>query len=82
MPSDPSPPPDLVQRLLARRALLANVYTGLAGIGLATLLDREAPAAPAAAGKTHFPAQAQQVLQLFCPGAASHMDLWEHKPEL
>ena len=31
---------------------------------------------------THFPAKAKRVLQVFCPGAASHMDLWEHKPEL
>ncbi|HEX8914241.1 MAG TPA: DUF1501 domain-containing protein, partial [Humisphaera sp.] len=23
-----------------------------------------------------------RVLQIFCPGAASHLDLWEHKPEL
>ena len=31
---------------------------------------------------SHFPAQAQRVLQIFCPGAASHMDLWEYKPAL
>ena len=36
------------------------------------------------AGKsqTHHPAKAKRVLQIFCPGAASHMDLWEHKPSL
>ncbi len=33
-------------------------------------------------GQTHFPARAKRVLQIFCPGAASHMDLWEHKPAL
>ena len=22
------------------------------------------------------------MLQVFCPGAASHLDLWDHKPEL
>ncbi len=22
------------------------------------------------------------MLQIFCPGAASHIDLWDHKPEL
>jgi hypothetical protein len=32
--------------------------------------------------KPHFPPKAKRVLQIFCPGAASHMDLWEHKPEL
>jgi hypothetical protein len=30
----------------------------------------------------HFPAKAKRVLQIFCPGAASHLDLWEHKPAL
>ena len=33
-------------------------------------------------GKTHHAAKAKRVLQIFCPGAASHMDLWEHKPLL
>ena len=33
-------------------------------------------------GLTHHPAKAKRVLQIFCPGAASHMDLWEHKPML
>ena len=30
----------------------------------------------------HFAPKAKRVLQIFCPGAASHIDLWEHKPEL
>ncbi|MCE9603471.1 MAG: DUF1501 domain-containing protein [Planctomycetia bacterium] len=33
-------------------------------------------------GRAHFLPKAKRVLQIFCPGAASHMDLWEHKPEL
>jgi len=33
-------------------------------------------------GWTHFAPRAKRVLQIFCPGAASHMDLWEHKPAL
>ena len=41
--------------------------------------DRAANATP---GVPHFAAKAKQVLQIFCPGAASHMDLWEHKPAL
>ena len=31
---------------------------------------------------THYEPKAKRVLQIFCPGAASHMDLWEHKPAL
>ncbi len=75
--------------LFSRRQLLGDVYTGLAGIGLATLFSREAEAAGVAGagwlpgkGMTHHPAKAKRVLQIFCPGAASHIDLWEHKPEL
>lgn len=49
----------------------------MAGLGLQQLFADETPA-PA----THFPAKAKRVLQIFCPGAASHMDLWEHKPML
>jgi hypothetical protein len=75
---------------LPRRMLLGNVTTGLMGIGLTHLLGGESRAATArppagwqpGKGQTHFPARAKRVLQIFCPGAASHMDLWEHKPML
>ncbi len=70
-------------RTMSRRHWLGNVYTGLAGIGLAHLGAGELCAGGfAAAGRTHHPAKAKRVLQIFCPGAASHMDLWEHKPAL
>jgi uncharacterized protein (DUF1501 family) len=71
---------------MSRRGFLGNVYTGLAGIGLVHLLSGGTPAADSAwepgRGQTHFPAKARRVLQIFCPGAASHLDLWEHKPAL
>ena len=69
-----------------RRGFLGNVATAMAGIGLANLLANDLRAeetswAPSS-GQTHIPAKAKRVLQIFCPGAASHMDLWEHKPAL
>lgn len=73
---------------LSRRGFLGNVYTALSAIGLAHLAIGQSAAAPApegwrpGVGATHHPARAQRVLQIFCPGAASHLDLWEHKPEL
>ena len=78
---------------ISRRGFLGDSYTALAGIALTTLLHRDIGAAafandgPSAdwlpgAGETHFPAKAKRVLQIFCPGGASHMDLWEHKPAL
>ena len=70
------------QEVLSRRGFLGNVYTGLAGIGVAHLLGEEQVSAENAGSFVLKPAKAQRVLQIFCPGAASHMDLWEHKPEL
>ncbi|MBX3443241.1 MAG: DUF1501 domain-containing protein [Planctomyces sp.] len=72
---------------LARRSFLGQVSTGMAGLALADLL-RDAPASAAeplsggALAEPHLVPRARQVLQIFCPGAASHIDLWDHKPEL
>ena len=74
------------QSILSRRGFLGGSFTGLAGIGLLDLLQRdsagEQPTWQPGAGQTHFPAKAKRVLQIFCPGAASHLDLWDYKPEL
>lgn len=65
------------------QTLLGHAATGVLGVGIADLLG-----SPAAAqwqpgrSETHFPPRAKRVLHIFCPGAASHMDLWEHKREL
>ncbi len=64
---------------LTRRHLLGQMTTGLTGVALSRLFTNELLAAP---GKSHFAPKAKQVLQIFCPGAASHMDLWDHKPML
>jgi hypothetical protein len=68
----------------SRRDFLGNVYTALAGVGFGALLARDLPGAEwrPGRGETHFAPKAKRVLQIFCPGAASHIDLWEHKPEL
>lgn len=66
-----------------RRQMLGNVVTGLAGVGLMELLGGKSFAAGSSTPHTvHHAPKAQRVLQIFCPGAASHMDLWEHKPML
>lgn len=80
----------LIHEVLGRRGFLQSTLSGMAGIGLADLLLRDARASdPASAAdwlpgknQTHFPAKAKRVLQIFCPGAASHVDLWDYKPEL
>jgi hypothetical protein len=80
------------EQALSRRGFLGNSFTGLAGIGLTTLLGSELAGAGDAANANaawkppRAPAQflpkANRVLQIFCPGGASHIDLWEHKPAL
>lgn len=67
---------------LARRRLLGQMTTGLTGVALARLLGGDAAAAADAASRPHHPPKARQVLQIFCPGAASHLDLWDYKPSL
>ena len=71
---------------LTRRRFLGNVYSGLGGVGLMHLLggaaSAEQPAWQAGRGQTHHQPKAKRVLQIFCPGAASAMDLWEYKPSL
>lgn len=53
--------------------------TGLTGVALSRLFAAEATVPRSGA---HFAPKAKQVLQIFCPGAASHVDLWDHKPML
>ncbi len=61
-----------------RRRFLGQMSTGLTGVALSRLFAAEG----ATPKGTHFAPKAKQVLQIFCPGAASHIDLWEHKPLL
>ena len=65
---------------VSRRRFLGQVSTGLMGVGLSRLLSNDAQA-ERSIGPT-FPAKAKRVLQIFCPGAASHLDLWDYKPNL
>ena len=60
---------------------LGNVTTAMMGIGFSDLLASETTTT-LRKSESHFPPRAKRVLQIFCPGAASHIDLWEHKPEL
>lgn len=64
---------------LTRRHFLGATATGLTGVALTRLLGAELQAAQRI---QHHAPKARQVLQIFCPGAASHMDLWDYKPAL
>jgi len=73
---------------MSRRDWLAASGGGLGSIALAALLAdrREALAGATAAGLPHpaciHPPKVKRVVQLFMAGAASHLDLFDHKPEL
>src|SRR5215472_15852043 len=68
---------------LSRREFLWRAGGGLGGIALASLLTTEARGEPETASKlVHFAPKAKRVVQLFMAGAASHIDLFDFKPEL
>ncbi|MGH9840485.1 MAG: DUF1501 domain-containing protein [Blastocatellia bacterium] len=64
---------------LTRRHFLGQTVTGLTGVALMHLLGKDLLAGQRV---QHHAPKAKQVLQIFCPGAASHMDLWDYKPAL
>lgn len=71
--------------VLTRRQMLWQAGGGLGGIALANLLAGDVARATSTGGVLqvlHHPPRATRVVQLFMAGAASHIDLWDHKPEL
>lgn len=75
---------------VTRRQLLSSMTTGITGVALSQLISEEIcgqeAGTPLSIQDGHpapYPsARAKQVLQIFCPGAASHIDLWDFKPLL
>ena len=63
----------------SRRDFLWHSGGGLGGIALAALLGKDGLLAD---GGLHHKAKAKRVVQLFMAGGASHLDLFDHKPEL
>src|SRR5688572_26517040 len=63
--------------LLSRRHFLANSAGGIGGLALAWLMNQEQGRAA-----THIPPKAKRIVQIFCCGGVSHIDTFDHKPEL
>ena len=77
------------QRHITRRQFFGKAATGIGVAALASLLERDGLAAPAAnagmkplPGLPHFAAKAKRVVVLWQGGAPSHVDLFDHKPGL
>ncbi len=67
-------------QLLAQDGLLASGEITVSGkTPLRPKIDPDNPYLPRA---PHFPAAAKQVLVIYCPGAVSHVDTFDYKPEL
>ena len=55
----------------------------IGGLALASMLAREPlQGAVVPSSDLHHPPRAKRVIQLFMAGAASHIDMFDHKPEL
>jgi hypothetical protein len=71
-----------------RRWFLKDCGVGLGAIALNALLaesgraSEQAPADPMAPRKPHFAPKARRVIYLFMGGAPSHLELFDHKPQL
>ena len=70
---------------IGRRTLLQRTGFGLGAFALSQMLSEDVSAAgrdPLAVRPSHFPARAKRVIYLHMVGAPSHLDLFDHKPEL
>jgi hypothetical protein len=77
-----------IQSETSRRDFLWNTGGGFGGLALATMLGQDLQAGDSSTGLDgslggfHFPPKAKRVVQLFMGGAASHLDMFDHKPAL
>ena len=72
---------------VTRRWFLQQCAVGLGGMALGNLIGGNASAAitgtnPLASRKPHFAAKAKRVIYLFQAGGPSHLEMFDHKPEL
>lgn len=81
-------PADLSSHI-TRRHFFENCGVGVGKVALAALLaggaarpSVAAPTADFAPRDPHFPGKAKAVIHLFMAGAPSHLDLFDHKPQL
>ena len=84
------------RELLNRRNFLSRTAGSLGSLGLLHLLNQDNllaadklpirpkidPERPYAPRKPHYEAKAKQILVIYCPGAVSHIDTFDFKPEL
>lgn len=67
---------------LSRREMLSTMSSGIGWLAFAALAQQAAARGGLAARQPHFPARAKRVIFLTMRGGPSHVDLFDHKPEL
>lgn len=79
---------EAVRRGISRRWFFKDCGVALGSVALHALLADRVVAGPAVAPdpmavrKAHFPGKAKRVIYLFMAGAPSHLELFDHKPQL
>ncbi len=70
--------------MLSRRQALQQTACGFGALALNAMMSRTAQAGvnPLAERRSHHPAKAKRVIFLFMAGGVSHVDSFDHKPEL
>src|SRR5438874_7376034 len=69
-------------RLLQRRAFLGQTCRGVGAVALGSLFARAAEPVRGVITKPHVPPKAKRVIFIVLAGGASHLELWDNKPEL
>jgi len=71
---------------LSRRELLGRIGAGFGSLGLASVMTdvglASSTSSPLAPKVPHFAPRAKHVIQLFMPGAPSHVDTFDYKPQI
>lgn len=69
------------QSPLSRRGFLQSSMGGMSAMSLAWMMNRDRAQGASSRPTPHAPV-ARRVIQIFCCGGVSHLDTFDHKPEL
>jgi hypothetical protein len=72
--------PGLGPSWFSRRRFLRDAGAGLGAVALSWMLGEESAAD--GVSRFHFPPRARRVIQIFSCGGVSHVDTFDHKPEI
>jgi|TARA_B100001971_G_scaffold46352_1_gene41346 hypothetical protein len=68
--------------MFSRRDMLQRLGAGFGTLGLAGLVPSLRAGGDSGPPKPHFAPRAKRIIQLFMPGGPSHVDTFDHKPDI